>query len=214
MGMNAHVRTRPKATRILALGCLGILFGLMVSLLGLGFPSFLVGMPLQAFTDLSLRTLKGGSPVGYTLGYAGAVMLLVAQLYTLRLRTGAERGDRAGEMARWLRIHCYLSLAAAALVLLHSGFPLSFAYADFFRHIRVGWGFAGLWGVQGLAAWLTLTLAVSGFFGRHLYGRLRKPLRKWFRRWLHFHVATSGALYVTVVFHLLIAVVLRHVSAA
>ncbi len=100
------------------------------------------------------------------------------------------------------------------MILVHSGLPFSFTYADPFAHIYPGLGIRGLVGVQGLAAWLTLILLGSGLFGRYLYGRLRIGRLRIFRRWLFLHICLSGALYVSGVFHLVIAVSLRHISAA
>jgi hypothetical protein len=83
-----------------------------------------------------------------------------------------------------------------------------------FDHIHLGRGLEGLVGVQWLAAWLVIFLMASGTYGKYLYKRrppkgLLKPLRKW----LVFHIALSGALYVTGMTHLVLVLVIKHVPA-
>ena len=166
-----------------------------------GLPAFLI--PTQITS--TVLGLKGGGGLGYKLGFAGVVMLLAAQLYIARIGSGRRE---------LLDMHCYLSTAGGALILIHSGFPFSFTYGDFFAHIHLGLGVEGLVGVQGLAAWLVLVLMISGLFGRYLYSRIALGWRRIFRRWLIIHVALSGSLYVAGLLHLLIAVQIGYVSAA
>ncbi|MCS7127637.1 MAG: hypothetical protein NZ953_04560, partial [Thaumarchaeota archaeon] len=93
-----------------------------------------------------LHDLKGDGWIGYRLGYAGAVMLVVAQAYLFR----------PGLLTKltWLETHCYLTTAGGILILVHSGFPFSFGYWNPFERIYPWLGLYGLVGVQGLATWL------------------------------------------------------------
>lgn len=173
---------------------------------------FTLPIPPQVFKQITAETLKADSPLGYKLGYVGSALLIAAQAYTLRIRTGISIKTMHGEISRWLTVHCYLSLTGAVMILIHSGFPLSFTYANVFRYFHPGLGVMGLMGSQGLVAWLTLALAISGFFGRYLYRKLQPELRPWFRSWLYFHFALSGGLYVSGISHFILAVFLRHVT--
>lgn len=110
-------------------------------------------------------------------------------------------------------MHCFIDIVAATLILLHSGFPLSFTYADAFRYIHPSLGYKGLVGVQGLAAWLVLVSIVSGFFGRYLFARLDIGMRRWFRHWRRVHITISSLLYITAMIHLIIVVWFKYVSA-
>ena len=199
--------------RILALTVIGFLLGLIIFFLIVAFPVFFTRLPVTALLNLAPSLLKGGSPIGFKLAYMGVVMLVVAQTYSLRIRAISTRRLRAGPVSEWLNMHCYLTVAGASLILIHSGFPFAFTFANPFNYIYLGWGIIGLVGVQGLAAWLTLLLLFSGIFGKYLYGQLGAGVRKLFRRWLTFHVTITGALYTTGVIHLIITVWLKHTSA-
>ncbi|MFQ5710429.1 MAG: hypothetical protein ACE5GD_01480 [Candidatus Geothermarchaeales archaeon] len=178
-----------------------------------GFPTFLVGVPPYTLESLTAKEFKGASPLGYKLGYIGTLLMIVAQIYSLRKRTPSKSAKTLGGVRRWLQMHCAADLVAPTLVLIHSGFPYAFKYMNPFRHINPAWGLRGLIGVAGLAAWLTLVSTLSGFFGRHLYARLDPRARVWFKHWRRVHIALSASLYVTGILHLVIVVWLKIVSA-
>ena len=183
------------------------LLGLVIYFLLLGFPALLTPYSPTLYG----LGLKGGGWLGYRLGFIGTVMLLISQLYSFKIfRLGSSNIPSKA----WLDMHCYLGTAGSILILIHSGFPYSFTYANPFDHIYLGLGFRGLVGVQGLAAWLVLILAISGIFGKYLYSRLATPIRRMFRPWLLLHVGLTGALYITGVIHLYIVISLKHISAA
>ncbi len=155
--------------------------------------------------------IKGGGWLGYRLGFAGSLLLLAAQIYSLKLqsRTPSKISPKA-----MLDMHCYLSIAGSLLILVHAGFPFPALNIQPLEHIHLGRGLEGLVGVQWLAAWFALILMVSGFYGKYLYGR-RPPTGpfKPFKNWLIFHAVFSGALYVTGVIHLILVLVVRHIAA-
>lgn len=150
-----------------------------------------------------VHDLKGGGWLGYRFGYAGTLMLLSAQTYLFR--------PGLLNKLTWLSVHCYLTVAGGALILLHSGFPFSFMYWNPIPRVYPELGFYGLVGLQGSAAWLVLVLMASGIFGRYIYGRV-----KWartFKQWHSIHSVFSGLLYVAGLVHLLLAVYLKHQTA-
>ncbi len=147
--------------------------------------------------------LKGDGWLGYRLGYSGTVLLLAAQAYLFR----------PGLLSKpaWLDIHCQLTTVGGVLILVHAGFPYSFAYWTLPR-MYPELGVFGLVGLQGVASWLVLALITSGFFGRYIYRKAAKR-RRAFRWWHSAHAITSGLLYVTGFIHLLLAVQLRYLTA-
>ncbi|MCS7145148.1 MAG: hypothetical protein RMJ28_04115 [Nitrososphaerota archaeon] len=173
------------------------LIGVVLYFLVVGAEAFMVG-PVASYRP---QDLKGGGWLGYKLGYVGALMLITAQTFLFR----------PGLLRRysWLSLHCYLTVAGGALILIHSGFPYSFAYWNPLNRIHLGMGLYGLVGLQGVAAWLVIALIASGVYGRYVYRRA-----KVFRGWLLFHSAASGLLYVAGVIHLFLAVYLKYVTAA
>lgn len=179
---------------------LAVLLGPVVLLLALGFEP----LTEDPVPSLSYRDLKGDGWLGYRLGYAGTAMLLLAQAYLFR--------PGLLDRKEWLDVHCYLSAAGGLFVLIHSGFPFSFGYWNPFERVYPRIGLYGLVGLQGLAAWLVVALVVSGLFGRYVSGRAAPWAA--FRHWRAIHSALSGALYVSGTLHLLLAVLIKHVTAA
>ncbi len=155
--------------------------------------------------------VRGGGWLGYRLGFAGALLLVLAQLYSFKFHSilPSKVSPRA-----LLDMHCYLSIAGSLLILIHSGFPVPALTVQPLEHIHLGKGLEGLVGVQWLAAWLIIILTVSGVYGKYLYGR-RPPTGpfKPFKYWLVFHIAISGALYATGIIHLVLVLVIKHIAA-
>jgi hypothetical protein len=155
--------------------------------------------------------IRGGGWLGYRLGFAGSLLLVLAQIYSFKLHSilSSKVSPRA-----FLDMHCYLSIAGALLILVHSGFPVPALAVQPLEHIHPGKGLEGLVGVQWLAMWLVIILVASGVYGKYLYWR-RPPTGpfKPFRYWLVFHIAVSGVLYVTGVTHLILVLVIKHITA-
>lgn len=203
----------PRLRKLGGIVVLGLLT-FVAFLLAVATPAFLIQIPSSTLANLGLSSIKGGSPLGYKLGYMGAILLVVSQFYSIRMRIGIRHGSMRVIPAReWLKMHSYTGLAGAVLILVHSGFPLTFTYARFWEHLYPGLGLVGLIGAHSLAAWLTLVVAASAFLGLWLHGRSRIHVSSSFKHWLRLHVALSGALYVTGTIHLLIAVLLKHTAA-
>jgi hypothetical protein len=90
---------------------------------------------------------KAGGSVGHKLGIAGASMMVLMLLYSVRKRVGALR--RLGPLGRWLDVHIYLGVFGPLLVVLHSTFKVQ--------------------GLVALSFWSMVVVALSGVLGRYLY---------------------------------------------
>lgn len=160
-----------------------------------------------------LRSLKGGSWLGYRMGYYGTLLMVASMFYSVVKRLGPRYGRMLGGSRLWLQIHILLAIAGSLMVLIHAGLPFSFKYYDPFKYIRLAQGgAAGLVGFAGLATLIIPLALVSGFIGRYLYKRIGVGYRKVFRYWHTAHIMLTGGLYVTGVVHLIVVVWLRFVT--
>ena len=183
----------------------------VVFFLVLGFSQLFQEIPSYTVGDFSAMILKGGSPVGFKLAYFGTALLVIGQFYTLRKATRHVSQSRFGSRRSWLRAHCYLDIAGTILLLIHSGFPLSFRHANPFAYLRPTWGLIGLAGVQGFAAWLVLIMLISGLVGEQLRA---SPVRSWLLRpWFKTHILLTCLLFLCGITHLLIVLWLKYVTA-
>jgi hypothetical protein len=118
-----------------------------------------VGAGLYAGRDLYLAPLnerahtagywefKPGGSIGLPFGIAGATMMTLLLLYSVRKRVPALR--RFGALARWLDIHILLGVVGPLLIVLHSSFKVR--------------------GLVSLSFWSMVAVASSGVLGRYLY---------------------------------------------
>lgn len=91
----------------------------------------------------------GGTWAGYTLGIAGALLILWLMWFGYRKRSYLkDQGDLAG----WLSAHVYLGLALLVIATLHTGFHFG-------------------WNVHTLAYALMVLVIASGAFGVYCYSR-------------------------------------------
>jgi hypothetical protein len=96
-----------------------------------------------------------GSDLGYGLGLAGGVALLVVFLYPLRKRLRFMRAWGASK--GWFALHMACGIAAPLLILAHSRFHIGSLNA-------------------GVALWSMLLVAASGIVGRFIYVRIHHGL--------------------------------------
>ena len=160
---------------------------------------------LYSPTPVLLKSIKGGSWLGHRLSYVGALLILIAQLYSIlkRLPIAPRRLVRA-----WLRIHIILGIVGSLLIFVHSGLPFSFKYLNPIKYISLFSGLpAGLVGTAGLATWFLLVCLISGIVGRYLYPR--SHVKKVFRYWRRAHLVFAICLFITLVIHLTLVVLLR-----
>jgi hypothetical protein len=95
----------------------------------------------------------GGTPLGYTLGTIGALLIVWLLWYGVRKR----RYDAGGSVQGWLSAHVYLGTALVYVVTLHTGFELG-------------------WNVHTLAYVLMLIVVASGFYGVFAYMRVPRVM--------------------------------------
>lgn len=165
-------------------------------------------IPLDPF-----RGLKGGSWLGYNLGYFGSLLLVVSLVYSIVKRLNPEQVRRVGGSGLWLNIHIWLAIIGSLMVLVHAGFPFDFRYYDPLKYVRLArGGVAGLVGFAGLATLIIPFALVSGFIGRYLFKRTEGDIRGVFRYWHVIHIILTGALYVTGVIHLILVVWFRFIT--
>ena len=92
----------------------------------------------------------GGTPLGYTLGTIGALLIF----WLMWLGVQKRRYRTTGDVKGWLSAHIYLGTSLIVIATLHAGF-------------QVGWN------VHTLAYVLMMIVIVSGFYG--VYAYLRFP---------------------------------------
>jgi hypothetical protein len=95
-------------------------------------------------------SLKPGGTLGLRFGIAGAGMMTLMLVYSLRKRVRLFR--RIGKVRGWLDFHILLGIIGPLFIVLHSSF-------------KVG-------GLVALAFWSMVAVAVSGVAGRFLYAQI------------------------------------------
>lgn len=93
--------------------------------------------------------------IGYWLGIAGSLMMLVLMLYPLRKARPSMA--RLGRIASWFKMHMIFGILGPLLVVVHSNFKLKSANAT-------------------VAMLTMLTVVASGIVGRYLYAKVHKGL--------------------------------------
>jgi hypothetical protein len=117
--------------------------------------STLAGLVAAAWL-LSRRNLfKAGDDVGYWLGVAGGLMMLL--LFSYPLRKHVRRLHGWGKVKWWFRVHMALGIAGPLLILLHSRFQFGSINA-------------------AVALYSMLVVVGSGVVGRFLYVRVNRGL--------------------------------------
>lgn len=134
----AHYLTRP----LLATGPL--IFGASVC-----------AMLVTAWLQRHEGYLTAESGIGYWLGIAGAVIMLLLLTYPLRKRFASF--SRIGRVASWFRLHMVLGILGPMLVILHTNFKLGSLNSR-------------------LALFTMLVVVTSGIIGRYLYAKVHRGL--------------------------------------
>jgi hypothetical protein len=93
------------------------------------------------------RILRPSGTRGLAFGYAGAAMMIVMLIYSIRKRTRLL--GRNISLQTLLRFHIYLGIIGPLLIVLHTSFKVQ--------------------GLVAVAFWSMVAVALSGYFGRYLY---------------------------------------------
>lgn len=99
--------------------------------------------------ELELFHAKEG--IGYWFGIIGTTLMALLFLYPLRKRWRRLRG--AGAVRHWFRVHMIFGVVGPVFVIFHSNFDLGSLNSR-------------------IALFCTLTVTLSGVFGRYIYGHL------------------------------------------
>jgi hypothetical protein len=102
-----------------------------------------------------LNLFKAGDDVGYWLGVAGAVMMLL--LFSYPLRKHFQFARNWGQVKGWLIVHMVLGIGGPLLILVHSAFRFSSLNA-------------------GVALYSMYIVVFSGVVGRFIYIRVNRGL--------------------------------------
>ena len=131
---------------------------LMRPILQLGpmvFAAVVVATITFAFVDRDEGHLTAENGIGYWLGIAGAVIMLMLIGYPLRKRLRVLH--TAGRVANWFRLHMILGIIGPTFVILHTNFKLGSLNSR-------------------LALFTMLIVVASGIAGRYLYAKVHKGL--------------------------------------
>ena len=134
------------------LGAVGaVLFG--------GLDYYMTPLQDRPFSDL-YDLYKPSGDIGHGLGIVGSAFLILGVFsYSSRKRIGWLAN--AGKLSTWLTVHIFLCTLGPVLVLFHTSFKFG--------------------GIVSVAFWSMTAVALSGIFGRYLYGRVPKTIHGQFR---------------------------------
>jgi len=118
-----------------------------------GLPYYRLAEGDRAYSMLRPLFRPSGS-VGLKLGFFGLGLFLCLFLYPVRKRWPWL--GRIGKTKHWLDFHVLLGITAPIVITLHSSFKVS--------------------GLAGVAYWIMMAVALSGFVGRYLYGQIPRSL--------------------------------------
>jgi len=124
-----------------------------------GLDYYLTPLQERPFSEL-YELHKPSGNIGHGLGIVGSAFLVLGVCsYILRKRIGLLA--RAGRLSTWLEVHIFLCTLGPALVLFHTTFKFG--------------------GIVSIAFGSMSIVALSGVFGRYLYGRVPKTIHGQFR---------------------------------
>jgi hypothetical protein len=103
-------------------------------------------------TDRYITPERG---LGYALGIAGGVMMLLLMIYPARKRV--RQLAFIGSVKRWFQIHMFFGVVGPICVLFHSNFSLGATNSN-------------------VALWSMIIVAASGLVGRYFYARIHMGL--------------------------------------
>ena len=118
-----------------------------------GFPYYRLNLEDRPFSPLH-PLLRSSGVIGFRLGILGVCLFAVLFLYPLRKRW--RWLSTIGRTRHWLNFHSLVGITAPLVITFHSAFKLH--------------------GLAGLAYWIMVAVALSGFVGRYVYAKLPRGL--------------------------------------
>jgi hypothetical protein len=114
---------------------------------------YLLPVNERPFSD-KYELLKPGGVIGLKLGILGTILFCIIFLYALR-KVIPWMG-RIGTARHWMDFHVVAGVTAPIVIAFHASFK--------FR------------GIAGIAFWIMLAVAISGFVGRYLYSQIPRTI--------------------------------------
>jgi hypothetical protein len=146
-------RKAPEPSR-LALITVVLALGTLILYLALhGWTYYVLGLEERPFSPLHAE-LRSSGPIGIRLGLLGVFMFGILFLYPLRKRW--RWLATIGTTRRWLDFHVVMGITAPIIISFHSSFKFH--------------------GLAGLAYWIMVSVALSGFIGRYVYAQIPRGL--------------------------------------
>lgn len=118
-----------------------------------GFSYYRLSLEQRPFSPLH-ALLKPSGSVGLRLGMIGFGLYCVLFLYPVRKRV--KWLGKIGKTRHWLDFHVLIGILAPVLITFHASFKLA--------------------GIAGVAYWIMLAVALSGFIGRYIYAQIPRSL--------------------------------------
>jgi hypothetical protein len=125
----------------------------VLALLVYGF-DYYCAAPAQRALSSKHAYLKPSGIIGLRLGMLGVAMFLLVYLYALRKHWMWLA--RIGNSRHWLNFHVLLGITAPIIITFHSSFKFH--------------------GIAGIAYWIMIAVALSGFVGRYIYSLIPRNL--------------------------------------
>ena len=126
---------------------------LLVSLVIYGANYYLLPLDQRPFSDKH-ELLRPGGSIGLKLGVLGTVLFFIIFLYALR-KVIPWLG-RWGTAKHWMDFHVIAGITAPVVIAFHASFKFQ--------------------GIAGIAFWIMVVVAISGFIGRYLYAQIPRSL--------------------------------------
>ena len=118
-----------------------------------GYPYYRLSLEDRPFSPLHSELRPSGT-IGLKLGMLGVGLYAILFLYPLRKRL--KWMAALSTTRRWLDFHIVVGIATPILITFHASFKLG--------------------GLAGVAYWIMMAVALSGFIGRYVYGQIPRTL--------------------------------------
>jgi hypothetical protein len=125
----------------------------MITLGAYGFSYYKLSLEDRPLSPLHAALRPSGS-VGLRLGMLGFVLFCIMFLYPIRKHV--KWLAAIGKTRHWLDFHVLIGITAPVLITYHAAFKLG--------------------GLVGVAYWIMMAVAISGFAGRYIYGQIPRSL--------------------------------------